>query len=64
MFGKLRMFLGVSATASMAAHETEAKMESEGDVCYSHVTREEAMRKRKARKAQKAAKKARRRNRQ
>lgn len=63
MFGKLGAFLGIAATVSMAAHEDEAKMESGGDVCYSHVTREEAMRKRKARKAQKAAKKARRRNR-
>jgi len=49
--------------ASRAKHEAEANILAGGNEYHCHVTREEAMKKRKARKAQKAAKAARRRNR-
>ena len=60
MFGKIGAMLGI---ASRAKHEAEANILAGGNEYHCHVTREEAMKKRKARKAQKAAKAARRRNR-
>ena len=62
MFGKLAVMCGIAAAAenSMAA---EMVNDAFGPGVSGVMTRNEAMRKRKARKAQKAAKKARRRNR-
>ena len=60
MFWKIGAMLGF---ASRAKHEAEASILAGGSDYHCHVSREEAMKKRKARKAQKAAKAARRRNR-
>ena len=63
MFGKIGAMLGISSFSSMAKHEAEKRIEACVDTYHIPVTREEALKKRKARKAQKAQKKARRANR-
>ena len=63
MFGKIGAMLGISSFASRTKHEEEKRTEACGDMYHIQVTREEALKKRKARKAQKAQKKARRANR-
>lgn len=63
MLGKIGAMLGISSVASMATHEAKERISAGGDTYQFHVTREEALKKRKARKAQKAQKKARRANR-
>ena len=63
MFGKIGAMLGISSFASRTKHEEEKRTEAFGDTYHIQVTREEALKKRKARKDQKAQKKARRANR-
>ena len=63
MLRKIGSMLGISSFASMAKHDDEKRNETVVDTYKFQVTREEALKKRKARKAQKAQKKARRANR-
>lgn len=63
MLGKIGAMLGISSFASGAKHDAERRIAAGGDTYQFPVTREEALKKRKARKAQKAQKKARRANR-
>ena len=63
MFGRIGAMLGISSFASRAKHDAEKMISDRGDAYHIQVTREEALKKRKARKAQKAQKKARRANR-
>lgn len=63
MLGKIGAMLGISSFASMAKHDAERRIAAGGETYQVPVTREEALKKRKARKAQKAQKKARRANR-
>ena len=60
MFEKIRAMLGI---ASRAKHEAENMIDAGGEVDHYPMTREEAIKKRKAKKAKKAAKISRRRNR-
>ena len=60
MFEKIGAIMGFAARAK---HEAEAMILAGGDACCCQITREEAMKKRKAHMAHKAEKKARRRNR-
>ena len=60
MLGKIGAIIGL---ASMATHEAEETISTGGETYRFPVTREEALKKRKARKAKKAQKKARRANR-
>ena len=63
MFGKIGAMLWISSFASRTKHEAEKRIEACVDTYHIPVTREDALKKRKARKAQKAQKKARRANR-
>ena len=63
MFGKIGAVLGISSFASRAKHDAEKRISDRGETYHIPVTREEALKKRKARKKAKAAKSARRRNR-
>ena len=63
MLGKIGAMLGISYFASRTKHDEDGMNDSGVDTYKLHITREEALKKRKARKAQKAQKKARRANR-
>ena len=59
MLGKIGAMLGISSFASRIKHDEDVMNASGIETYQLHVTREEALKKRKVRKAQKAQKKAR-----
>jgi hypothetical protein len=63
MLGRIGEMLGISFFASKAKRDSEKMIADSGKTYQSHVSREEALKKRKSRKTHKAQKKARRANR-